>query len=79
MGTFLPLSNARMFYRLKTKPDIKLWMEIRSGGGGVLSSMENYWRLSVRLSSINPAYRLRYRYRIAPVFYVLKTNPRIQL
>ena len=50
----LPLSNALRFYALQTKPNIQLWQAIRSANQ-VLDLKNNYWRLSVRRSNINPA------------------------
>ena len=52
--TLLALSNAIRFYVLKTKPNIQLRKEIWSENQ-VLVSKGNYWRLSVRRSTINPA------------------------
>ena len=50
-----------MFYTLRTKPNIQLQKEIRSENQ-VLAFEEDYWRLSVRRSTINPAKKLCYRY-----------------
>ena len=55
------------------KPKI-LWQDIRSENQA-LSLKKKYWRLSVRISTINPAYKLFYRYRTRSGFTPLKPSP----
>ena len=40
----------------------------------VLALKDNYWRLRVRRSTINPAYKVCYRYRTPSGFTCLKPN-----
>ena len=54
LETLLLLSIAFRFNNLKTKPIMQLRREIRSENQ-VLDSEENFWRLSVVRSTINPA------------------------
>ena len=71
----LPLSNAPMFYSLKTKPNIQHRQEIMYANQ-VLASKEKYRSLIVRLSTINPAYQLWYRYRTRSGFTYFKQTQR---
>ena len=51
---FAIVSSALRFYVLKTKPNNQLLQKIRSENE-VLELSENYWRLSVRRSTISAA------------------------
>ena len=65
--------RTRAWFTALKSTTFQLCHKIR-GGDPVVSSGANYWRLSVRIATINPAYKLWYSYR-TPMFYTLKTNP----
>ena len=73
LATLLSLSNALMFYALKTKPNTQHWQELRNENQ-LLSTKENFWLLSVRFATINPDQILRYRCRARSGFTNLKPN-----
>ena len=72
--TLLPLLNALTFYVLQTKPNIQLQKEIRSENQ-VLAFEEDYWRLSVRRSSMDPVWNIRRSYRTRSGFTHSKPYP----
>ena len=73
-GYFAAVMERSCFYNLKSKPNIQPWQEIRATNQ-VLASKANYWLLSVRLSTANPAKKMRHRYGGGSGFNTLKPNP----
>ena len=75
LKTILPLSNAFSYYGIKAKPNIQQLQEVRSENRQLISRKANYGRLSVRLPTISPNTKHRYRYRMRPGLTSLKPSP----